>query len=200
MKCNVILFDGFETLDAMGPVEVIGNGLVKMYEMGYYSENGGIVTSQQNTQVVTKPFDEVEPDGVLLIPGGMGTRGKSQDAVYIEKLKKLCVSAKYVLTVCTGSALLAKTGLLKGRRATSNKIAFSWASDQDHDVVWVRKARWVVDDKYYTASGVSAGIDMAFGFMSDIAGSETAKRVAAYIEYIWNEDSENDPFWEGKMP
>lgn len=200
MKFNVILFDGFETLDAMGPVEVIGNKLEELYEIGYYSEKGGLVMSQQNMEVMTRPLGEIVPGGGILIPGGLGTRREAQNTLFIERLRQLCISAKYVLTVCTGSGLLAKTGLLKGIRATSSKVAFEWASEQDTDVVWIRKARWVVDGKYYTSSGVSAGMDMAFGFISDTIGPETARKVAYYIEYIWNKDRESDPFWEGKLP
>jgi putative intracellular protease/amidase len=199
MKFSVILFDGFQTLDAFGPIEVFGK-LEKFYEIGCYSENGGIVTSSQKTRIETRPFSEIEPGGIILIPGGFGTRPLAENAAYIEKLKALCEQAKYVLTVCTGSGLLAKTGLIRGKRATSNKISFDWAISQDADVLWVRKARWVTDGKYYTSSGVSAGIDMSLGFVADTAGADIAKKVAYAMEYIWNEDRENDPFMEGRMP
>jgi transcriptional regulator GlxA family with amidase domain len=99
-----------------------------------------------------------------------------------------------VLTVCTGSALLARTGLLSGRRATSNKRAFDWVVEQDRGVLWKRKARWIRDDKYYTSSGVSAGIDMTLGFVGDRHGTETAERISKGIEYLWNRDSGYDPF------
>ena len=120
---NIILFDDFETLDAFGPVEVIGK-LPKEYYLKFYSLDGRIIESSQQVSVNTLPFTEIEPTGVLLIPGGMGTRNLVNDVNFIEQLKILSEKASYVLTVCTGSALLAKTSLLNGLKATSNKRAF----------------------------------------------------------------------------
>jgi transcriptional regulator GlxA family with amidase domain len=109
-------------------------------------------------------------------------------------LKEAAENACHVLTVCTGSALLASTGLLKNRRATSNKLAYDWVISQDSDVLWQRKARWTVDGKYYTSSGVSAGIDMAFGFLCDMHGEAAASEIAHRIEYVRNPDRKMDLF------
>lgn len=190
---NVLLFNGFETLDAFGPAEVIGR-LPDKYSLKYCSLLGGMVESSQGVQVNTLPFAEIEPDGVLLIPGGMGTRALVSDEHFICQLKILSQQAQYVLSVCTGSALLAKTDLLSGKGATSNKRAFKWVSSINTQVNWVKKARWVVDGKYYTSSGVSAGMDMALGFISDRFGVETANNIACDIEYRWNSDKDKDPF------
>lgn len=95
-------------------------------------------------------------------------------------------AAPYVLTVCTGSFLLALTSLLDGHLATTNKMAFNIVSNACPKVNWVHKARWVVDGKYYTSSGVSAGMDMAMDFIHDINGPEVAKQAAIESEYIWN--------------
>ena len=190
---NVILFDGFETLDAFGPVEIIGK-IPKAYTLGYFSMSGGVVLSSHQVSVNTLSFSEIDALGVLLIPGGMGTRKLVDDNDFIEKIKTLSQKAPYVLTVCTGSALLAKTGLLRGKSATSNKLAFDWVCDNDNDVNWVRQARWVKEDKYYTSSGISAGIDMTLGFISDMHGEKAANEICKYTEYIWNRDKANDPF------
>jgi transcriptional regulator GlxA family with amidase domain len=58
----------------------------------------------------------------------------------------------------------------------------------------MKKARWTVDQKYYTSSGVSAGIDMTLGFVADTVSLKAAQTVANGIEYIWNQDKDNDPF------
>ena len=190
---NIVLFDGFETLDAFGPAEVIGQ-LAKDYFLKFHSLNGGIVKSVHQVPVDTLPFAEVDESGILLIPGGIGTRKLVNDENFMGQLKSLSEKAPYVLTVCTGSALLAKTNLLNGMKATSNKKAFEWASSNGAEVNWVKKARWVKDGKYYTSSGVSAGIDMTLGFVSDVHGIETSRTIANYIEYIWNSEMDNDPF------
>jgi putative intracellular protease/amidase len=129
-----------------------------------------------------------------LIPGGFGTRKEVDNGPFIKALRSIANGSQFVLTVCTGSALLARTGLLSGRRATSNKRAFDWVVEQDRGVLWKRKARWIRDDKYYTSSGVSAGIDMTLGFVGDRHGTETAERISRGIEYLWNRDSGYDPF------
>jgi len=95
-----------------------------------------------------------------------------------------------------GSALLAKTGLLDGRKATSNKRAFAWAITNGENVNWVKKSRWTVDDKYYTSSGVSAGMDMTLGFLTDLHGIAFAREVGFQIEYNWIEDKDNDSFFD----
>ena len=190
---NVILFNEFETLDAFGPAEIIGR-MPEVYKLGYFSINGGIVLSSQQISVNTQPVFDMDLSGILLIPGGMGTRELSEDIHFIAQLNKLSQQATYVLTVCTGSALLAKTGLLQNKKATSNKLAFDWVCKNGHDVNWIKKARWVNDGKYYTSSGVSAGIDMTLGFISDLHGHKMAKEICKIIEYIWNDDKNKDPF------
>ncbi|MCL2079739.1 MAG: DJ-1/PfpI family protein [Oscillospiraceae bacterium] len=190
---NVLLFEGFETLDAFGPVEIISK-LPKIYKLDYFSINGGIIISSQQISVNTLPFSAIDTTGVLLIPGGLGTRKLIDDIDFINSIKLLSQRASHVLTVCTGSALLAKTGLLHGKKATSNKMAFDWVCSNGNGVNWTKKARWANDDKYYTSSGVSAGMDMTLGFICDIYGEETAQDICKYIEYIWNRDKDNDPF------
>lgn len=190
---NIMLFNGFETLDAFGPAEVIGR-LPGSYRLICRSINGGIAESSQHIRVDTLPAAEMDEPGILLIPGGMGTRALVNDEDFIRQIRGLSEKASYVLTVCTGSALLARTNLLNGLRATSNKRAFKWAVSNGAQVNWVKRARWVKDGKFYSSSGVSAGIDMTLGFIGDIHGIEVSKAIANDIEYIWNADRDNDPF------
>jgi len=190
---NILLFDDFETLDAFGPAEIIGR-LTDFYSLHYFSMSGGIAKSRQKIKVHTHPMSEIDPSGILLIPGGMGTRALVNDENFISEIKNLCEKSLFTLTVCTGSAILAKTGLLKGKAATSNKLAFGWAKSVDTAVCWKESARWVADGKYYTSSGVSAGMDMTLGFIKDINGIDLAEKCALEIEYIWNKDKDFDPF------
>jgi transcriptional regulator GlxA family with amidase domain len=190
----VLLFDNFETLDAFGPVEVLGR-MKEHFTVRLHSSAGGIVTSSQGVPVQTEPLPEggLSP-GVLLIPGGIGTRELVKDGAFIDSLKGLAERAEYVLTVCTGSILFSKTGMLDGKRATSNKRVFAWAPMESPAVHWVRKARWVREGNIYTSSGISAGIDMTLGFVADLLGREIARRQADEIEFDWNEDPSRDPF------
>jgi putative intracellular protease/amidase len=192
-QINVILFDGFETLDVFGPVEIFGR-MNHQYTMDYFSMQGELVTSSQGVQVKTKPISKIQLNEILLIPGGEGTRTLIDNEELIKEITLLAAEAEFVLTICTGAALLAKTGIINGKKATTNKRAFSWVQSVNEKVAWQKQARWVVDDKFYTSSGVSAGMDMSLGFIKDQQGQAAAEGVAEAIEYIWNKQADNDPF------
>lgn len=192
MNVNILLFNDFETLDVFGPVEVLGR--VEEYYLKFVSIDGGVIKSKQGTNILTEPKEDVDFHGILLVPGGQGTRSLVKDIKFIEKLEQIVEESTYCLTVCTGSALLAKTSLLNGRKATSNKRAFEWVKSVNPSVNWIDNARWVIDGKFYTSSGVSAGMDMTLGFIADIFGTEKAEGIADSIEYVWNVDKDNDMF------
>jgi transcriptional regulator GlxA family with amidase domain len=187
------LFDGFETLDAFGPVEIISK-LNEIYRLNYFSFDQKTVTAAQWLNIKTVGNNDINTEGILLVPGGMGTRGLVNDREFLEKLENLADKAEYVLSVCTGSALLAKCGFLDNKMATTNKLAYDWATSQSNRVIWQKSARWVADGNVYTSSGVSAGMDMVLGFVHDMHGEDTARKTAERIEYIWNSDKDNDPF------
>jgi putative intracellular protease/amidase len=130
----------------------------------------------------------------MMVPGGRGTRVELNNATFLDFIRQQDRKTTLTTSVCTGSALLAKAGLLKGRKATSNKNFFSLAVEQDPSVQWQRKARWVEDGKYITSSGVSAGTDMALGVAARLVGKEHAGHLAHDLEYQWNDDPANDPF------
>lgn len=192
MNVDILLFDDFETLDAFGPIEILGK--IDEYKLKYYSLNGGIVVSAQGTSIITEKIENGSKGDILVIPGGKGTRTLVNDTLFLQKLKDTAELSCYCLSVCTGSALLAKTGLLNNRKATSNKKAFDWVRSVNPKVNWIKNARWVVDGKYYTSSGVSAGIDMTLGYIKDRFGEQKAKDIANHIEYIWNADCRKDLF------
>jgi transcriptional regulator GlxA family with amidase domain len=192
MDVSILLFDNFETLDAFGPVEILGK--IDTYTLKYYSLDSGIVVSAQNTKVLTERIDMIPPKSILVIPGGKGTRELVNSQEFINKLKVAAMKSSFCLTICTGSALLAKTGLLDGIRTTSNKKAFDWVKSVNENVHWIRKARWVVDGKFYTSSGVSAGMDMTLGFIRDQCSEKVALDISNHIEYVWNSDSSYDLF------
>ena len=194
MEIAALLFDDYETLDVFGPAVIFGR-LADIYTLKFYSLEGGLVKNGHGVSVVTEKLatSVIDPH-VFLIPGGWGTRVEIDNKLLIEQIKAISLTSEYVLTVCTGSALLAKTGLLDGKTATSNKRAYAWVTSISEDVLWDPKARWTIAGKYYTSSGVSAGMDMALGFLSDRHGLAFARKVAAEIEYNWIEDMRNDSF------
>jgi putative intracellular protease/amidase len=210
---NILVFNGFETLDALGPAQVAGRAVpvplanantqnqpTNLYQVKLFSLDGKPVTSGQGVTVCAQPLSELSfaKDSVLLIPGGIGTRELVSDDGFLASLnvavRQTIAAGGFVLTVCTGAALLAKTGLLDNRKATTNKMAWGWATAQGANVIWQPCARWVEDGQFFTSSGVSAGCDMTLGFIAKQHGVEVAQYIADMLEYIWNNDPNNDPF------
>jgi transcriptional regulator GlxA family with amidase domain len=193
-KVGAVVFEGFELLDLFGPLEMFGM-LKEKVSISIVAEKPGSVRSIQGPAVVADTaLGGPETFDILLVPGGMGTRREVDNAAFIEALRLHCDRAFYVSSVCTGSALLARAGVLDGRKATSNKFSFKWVTSQGPRVEWVPKARWVEDGKFFTSSGVSAGMDMALGLIAHVFDRETSLRVAAWAEYTWHEDKDWDPF------
>jgi len=194
MHVAVLLFEEFETLDVFGPVEILGR-LRNEYGIRFYSLAGGDISNSHGVTIYTRKLQEIKAGvDIFLIPGGYGTRTEVANDPLIKAIREISLSSSYVLTVCTGTALLAKTGLLDNKKATTNKKAYDWVISHGKKVNWIQKARWVTDGKFYTSSGVSAGMDMTLDFLKDRHGIGTARQVADEIEYMWTEDPARDHF------
>jgi len=194
LKIAAVLFPGFELLDIFGPLEMFGL-LGERAKITLAARNLAPVASGAGPQAMPKVLiSEVETTDMILIPGGPGTRSLVYDRGFLEALTLCAKKATIVASVCTGSALLAKTGLLDGRQATSNKLAYAWATSQSTNVLWQPKARWVVDGKFWTSSGIAAGIDMSLALIAHLFDTETAIEIANRAEYLWNQNPDLDPF------
>ena len=190
---GVLLFPEFELLDVFGPLEMFG--MLDDFAIRLVAEQDRSVASTQGPRSV---IDDVFADGrdydILLVPGGRGTRREVENPLLLEWLTAKAATAAYVASVCTGSALLARAGLLDGLAATSNKLAFDWVKTQGASVRWQSRARWVEAGKFFTSSGVSAGMDMSLALIARICGEAQARQAATWAEYEWNDDSDHDPF------
>lgn len=128
-----------------------------------------------------------------MIPGGSGNRGNATDWV-MPYVKEKFDSIDYVASVCTGSLLLAKSSVLDGKRATTNKAAWKEVVVHGKNVSWVPNARWTQDGKIWTSSGVAAGIDMTYALMSWMYGSEGINRSMNAIELSPHTNPAWDPY------
>ena len=193
-RLGAFLFPGFELLDTFGPLEMFGNmpGAVDIVTVA--QRKGPVRSGQGPSAMADYGFDDCPPLDLLLIPGGMGTRTEVDNAATLDWLRQRVPAAEVVMTVCSGTALLARAGLLDGRRATTNKMFFHEVAENGPRVQWVREARWVEDGKYATSSGVSAGIDMALAVIAKLAGSQVSDSLAVATEYDWHRDAAWDPF------
>ena len=190
---GIVLYPGFEVLDVFGPTEMWAN--VPDFKVVFIAQSKGPVRSAQGVTVQADyGFDDAPKLDIVMTPGGVGTYAALNNKPLLDYLVKADRESEFTTSVCTGSAILAKAGLLKGHRATSNKKFFSLAVDQDSSVAWAKSARWVEDGKVITSSGVSAGTDMALGLIARIYGPVATRSLARTLEYQWSEDPTNDPF------
>ncbi|KAK1994730.1 DJ-1/PfpI family protein [Colletotrichum falcatum] len=143
--------------------------------------------------VPTHTFETAPPLDVLIVPGGRGTRYPGISTA-VDFVGQRFGSLQYLLTVCTGSGLAARAGVLDGRRATTNKLSWRETIALRPEVDWVHEARWVRDGRVWTSSGISAGIDLTFAWIGAVYGEDVAKRIADRMEYTPVQDPSWDPF------
>ncbi|GMF10242.1 unnamed protein product [Phytophthora lilii] len=204
LTIGVIVFDGVVQQDYVGPtsyLEQLPTVCDQPVKFLTISLTAGPLRSGNSLGFgmplyATHGFEDVtEHIDILLIPGGSPGRLAMQNHEgFVKFLKAAAEGATHVLTVCTGSAILATTGLLDGKRATTNKIAYKRVVEAHPTVDWVHKARWVQDGKIWTSSGVTAGMDMAHAFMKFTYSEDVAVTMARNMENVPNTDSSDDPF------
>lgn len=193
-QVDVVLFDRFELLDVFGPLELYG-AMRDRFAIRLIGPAGGPVASAQGPAVVADyGYADAPVPGMVLVPGGIGTRTLVEDRGFCEWLTAWAAEAELVTSVCTGSAVLAAAGLLDGYRATSNKRSFDWVVSQGPKVEWVARARWVQDRDRWTSSGVAAGMDMTLAVIAGLHGEPLAGDLAEAVEYEWHRDPAWDPF------
>lgn len=193
-KLGMILFDGFELLDVFGPLEMFGMLKDRVEIVMIAPEAGPVKSGAGPAAVADFGFANAPKLDIVMIPGGIGTRREVNNPDFMAAIRTIAQATPQVATICTGSGVLAKTGLIDGIKATSNKMAWKWATAQGAKVLWVPHARWVEDGKYISSSGISAGTDMALGLIAKLYGKDMAQWVAHRAEYRWNDDAGDDPF------
>ena len=191
---GMLVYPNFELLDLFGPAEMFG-WLSEEFELTLVGVARGPVRSNTGVSAVADiAFGERAAFDLLLVPGGWGRSIPVDTDALVPWFTEAAEASERVLTVCTGSALLALTGALDGLSTTTNKALFQWIAGKRPEVRWQAEARWVRDGRFYTSSGVSAGMDMALAVIADLLGQEKAETVAKGCEYEWQRDPARDPF------
>jgi transcriptional regulator GlxA family with amidase domain len=193
----ILVFDGVEVLDFAGPFEVFSRTrLVPGIESRRTDDSAPFrvftVAPEKREVVATGglrvtasfTYEDAPPVDLLVVPGGFGTRQLVEHAPTLDWIRRVAADAELVTSVCTGAALLARAGLLAGRRATTHHGSYDWLAALDPTVTVVRDVRFV-DDGVVSSAGVSAGIDMAFAVVEKRCGREVAEETARHIEYRW---------------
>ncbi len=189
MDIEIIVFDGFDELDAIGPFEVLRHAANAgaPFAVSLVGADGPGEVRAANGLTLRVDAGIGAPDA-LIVPGGgwfdpgPGARAQADRGDLPKKLAELAPALRWTASVCTGAMLLAEAGLLRGRTATTNR----GAHDQLRAVgTTVLDERVVDDGDVVTAGGPSCGIDLALWLTEREAGPEVAARAAGAIHYEW---------------
>ena len=179
MEMAVLIFDGVNALDIVGPCEVLSK--VPGMNVRYVSKEPGPKQTSEGLKLIAdhKLEDVTRPD-IVLIPGGFGSLSVDKDPEVFEWIRQVHQSSKWTASVCTGALILGLAGILKGLKATTHWVRLPCLEDFGAKP---QKQRVVIDGKVITSAGVSAGIDMAITLVNLLAGETTAKAIQLAIEY-----------------
>ena len=194
----IIAFEGAEELDFVGPWEVFtmaGAVVPGSCTVHLVSEHGGEVRCAKGLRVVADHSFETAPTpDIIIVPGGQGTRIEASNPAMLTFLTTAAQTAELMTSVCTGSFVLERAGLLNGKRATTH-----WAS-MDRlralGTVNVVEKRWLDEGNVITSSGVSSGIDMALYITGRLWGEGNARRVQKAMEYFPDPPYQDTPIPE----
>ena len=189
MRVEILLFEGFDELDAIAPYEVFGLASRRSDAL-----DARLVTLEQTDIVEARSGLRVEPDGTisespetLLVPGGgwhdsgePGVRREYERGDIPEAIADRFGSGATVASVCTGSLLLEAAGILDGRPAATHHTAREDLREMGVDV---REDRFVDDGRVLTASGITSGFDLALHLVERECGADVADSVAGELEY-----------------
>jgi transcriptional regulator GlxA family with amidase domain len=188
MRIEIVVFDGFDEMDAVAPYEVLRTaaGLDAPIEAELVGAHGaGTITASHGMRVVVErgPSEDVD---MLLVPGGGWFHGPGvRDEIEAGVVPRALVAARergaIVGSVCTGAMLLAAAGLVEGRPAITHHSAIEDLRAAGAQVV--EGARFVDDGDLVTAGGVTSGLDLALHIVEKVAGASIAEQVAREVEY-----------------
>ncbi len=194
-RVGILVFDGIAALDVAGPFDVFARARLEPGVESRHNETSAlfdVITVGKTREPVTATgglvllpscsFADAPPLDLLLVPGGFGTRPLLQDAETIDWIRRTAASARRTASVCTGALLLARAGLLDGRRATTHWGSFGLLASLGKGLRIDREARFV-DDGVLTSAGVASGMDLAFHVVETLFGRPVADETARYLEY-----------------
>jgi len=197
MNVGIFIFDDVEVLDFAGPFEVFsrtrtvpGAASRRTDESAPFrtftvARSRAAITAIGGLRVLPEyPWSDAPAIDLLVVPGGFGTRALLDDEATLAWIREAAARSRQVTSVCTGALLLAKVGLLGGRRATTHWAGLDLLASID-PTIQVQRGTRVVHDGVFTSAGVSAGIDMSFAVVEEICGRGVALETAHYIEYPW---------------
>jgi cyclohexyl-isocyanide hydratase len=178
-RSGMLVFPNLTQLDLTGPYEVLAR--LPDAEMLLLWKTLEPVRSEHGLTILpTATLNSCPTLDLVFVPGGPGINPLLEDAEVLAFLRCAAAEARYVVAVCTGSLVLGAAGLLRARRATSHWMSRDLLRSFGAEPV---AERVVVDGKFFTGGGVTAGIDVALTVAAEIAGKDTAEAIQLGIEY-----------------
>ena len=194
---GIFVFDEIEVLDLGGPFEVfsVANRLAERagtpppFEVLTIAESPGAITARGGYRFLpSHDFSTAPPIDILIIPGGVVAHICARPGV-IDWIARAHDGSMLTASICTGAFLLAKAGLLAGRKATTHWEDIDDLQRQYPDITVMRDQTWVDEGDIVTSGGISAGIDMSLHLIRRLEGGELAEAVARQMEYDWRSDT-----------
>jgi len=185
---GILLFGDFEELDAVGPWEVLSFWTHQFPDDGWQvttlARDRAPVTAAKGLALHPEhSYETVPPLDVLVYPGGRGTRPQLRDEAQLDWVRQQRAKVPLMTSVCTGSLVYARAGLLTGRPATTHWGSVDLLHELDPTIEVRPDDRFVDDGDIITAAGVSAGIDMALHLVARLHSVERAREVRRGIQY-----------------
>ena len=178
-RSGMLVFPKLTQLDLTGPYEVLAR-LPDAETLLLWKTLEPVRSEHGLTILPTATFNSCPTLDLVFVPGGPGINPLLEDAEVLAFLRRAAAEARYVVAVCTGSLVLGAAGLLRARRATSHWMSRDLLRSFGAEPV---AERVVVDGKFFTGGGVTAGIDVALTVAAEIAGKDTAEAIQLGIEY-----------------
>lgn len=190
---GILIFDDVEILDVAGPFEVFAvTRLNDEQQLQQSSPFKVYLISETNKQIIAIGGLRFTPDvtisncpelDLLIIPGGWGTRKESKNKILLKWINNQFTKDRLIASVCTGSSLLGKAGLLDGRNATTHWGAFDFLQESAPKARILKNVRFTLTEPIFTSAGISAGIDLALRIVSHFFGTEVGQATARQMEY-----------------
>jgi putative intracellular protease/amidase len=176
----IVLFERFTALDAIGPYEVLSR--LPGATVTFVAPQPGVLRTDTGMLAlhIEHSFADVGQPDIVLVPGGPGEVAQRAGGDTLDWLRQVDRDTQWTTSVCTGSLILAAAGLLNGKRATTHWLAYEELRALGAEPV---AERVVLDGKYVSGAGVSAGIDMALTLAARVAGEDVAQAIQLAIEY-----------------
>ncbi len=197
-QVGILIFKDVEVLDFCGPFEVFSTTRLNEerreesspFNVFLVGETKDLIVTTGGMKVIPDySFNDCPPVDIFVVPGGWGTRKEMNNALLLSWIADRAKKLETLTSVCTGSLLLGKAGLLEGKRATTHWRSLDWMIELFPKTKVEKALHFVEDGNLFTSAGISAGIDMALKVVARYFGESVARATAKHMEYPFPESN-----------